>query len=301
MRKWFGLALASCLVVLMGTLLQPDRNIAVAVQHDSQQPHQQFDQQYMQQMHQLHQGDMPVASPIVAQAPAVPVTTESVTYATIDGQAITGYLARPAEASENLPGILVIHEWWGLNDNIKMMTERLAGEGYTALAVDLYEGEVAADPEQARALSTAANQNPERMQENMRQAFQYLETQQQAPKIASLGWCFGGAVSLRTALALPDQLDAAVIYYGRLVTEPAELSELEMPILGIFGGLDDSPSVESVREFEAALNSLDKSAEIHVYENADHAFANPSGTRYNAEAAEDAWEKTTAFLDRYLR
>ena len=300
MRKWFGLALLSCLVVLMGALLQPDGNLATA-QDNSHHPHQQFDQQYMQEMMHLHQQDMPVASPLVAQAPAVPVTTESVTYATIDGKPITGYLARPAETNENLPGILVIHEWWGLNDNIKMMTERLAGEGYTALAVDLYEGSVANAPEQARALSTTANENPERLQENMRQAFQYLETQQQAPKIASLGWCFGGAVSLRTALLLPDQLDAAVIYYGRLVTEPEELRPLEMPILGIFGGLDDSPSVESVREFETALNTVDKSAEIHIYEGADHAFANPSGTRYNAEAAEDAWEKTIAFLDRYLK
>ncbi|HEY9658079.1 MAG TPA: dienelactone hydrolase family protein, partial [Allocoleopsis sp.] len=272
MRKWLGLAIAGFLLVLSSSWLSVSRSLAIP-QSDSQP-------NYGQHLLQLHQDDRPVASPLVAQAPAVPVTTESVVYATIDGKPITGYLARPAESSENLPAILVIHEWWGLNDNIKQMTQRLAGEGYTALAVDLYEGQVADTPEQARVLVEAARQNPDRVNQHMAQAYQYLETEQQAPKIASLGWCFGGGVSLQTALLLPDQLDAAVIYYGRLETDPEVLRPLEMPILGIFGSLDENPSVDSVKQFEAALNSLKKPAEIHIYEGANHAFANPSGTRY---------------------
>lgn len=293
MRKWLGLAIVGFLFVLSSSWLVGSWSLAT--------PPLNHQQNYSQQMLQLHQGDRPVASPLVAQAPAVPVTTESVVYATIDGKPMTGYLARPAESGETLPAILVIHEWWGLNDNIKQMTQRLAGEGYTALAVDLYEGQVADTPEQARVLVEAARQNPDRIKDHMAQAYQYLKTEQQAPKIASLGWCFGGGVSLQTALLLPDQLNATVIYYGQLVTDPEALRPLEMPILGIFGALDENPSVESVHQFEAALNSLNKPAEIHIYEGANHAFANPSGTRYNAEAAADAWEKTVAFLDRTLR
>lgn len=288
MRKWFGLALLSGLLVVIGALARPDHHQLIAAD-------------YSQQMMHSHQGDHPIASPMVAQAPSVPVTSEEVTYATLDGNPVTGYLARPADATEPLPALIVIHEWWGLNDNIKMMTDRLAGEGYTALAVDLYEGQVADAPEQAMELTQAALQNPQRLQENLRQAYQYLETEQQAPRIGSIGWCFGGSWSLATALLFPEQLDATVIYYGgRLVTDPDQLSALEMPILGIFGGLDDNPSPETVREFESVLNALGKTAEIYIYEGADHAFANPSGERYNAEAAEDAWERTVTFLDRYL-
>jgi len=99
---------------------------------------------------------------------------------------------------------------------------------------------------------------------------------------------------------LPEQLDAAVIYYGRLVTDPAELAPLRMPILGIFGGQDRGIPVASVREFETALEALGNTVEIVVYEEAGHAFANPSGTRYQPEAAADAWERTMDFLDEHL-
>lgn len=290
MRKWLGLALISFLVVLVGAFARPDQSQLAVAQDD-----------YSQRMLHSHQGDRPLASPAIAQAPAVPVTAETVTYGTVDGQPIAGYLARPADATEPLPALIVIHEWWGLNDNIKAMTERLAGEGYTALAVDLYGGQVADAPEQAQQLTQAVSQNPQLAQENLRQAYQYLETEQQAPSIASIGWCFGGSWSLQTALLYPDKLDATVIYYGgQITTDPNELSPLKMPILGVFGELDDNPSPETVREFESALKSLGKSPEIYIYEGADHAFANPSGMRYNAEAAEDAWEKTVTFLDRHL-
>ncbi|WAL58096.1 dienelactone hydrolase family protein [Thermocoleostomius sinensis] len=295
MRKWIALALLSCVVVLTVSLGNPGHQWAVSAQGSSQPD-------YSQQMMHSHEGDRPVASPALAFAPTVPVTSEEVTYGMVDGRPVMGYLARPTDAAEPLPGLIVIHEWWGLNDNIRMMTDRLAGEGYTALAVDLYGGQVAEAPEQARQLTQAALQTPQTLQENLRQAYQYLETEQQAPKIASIGWCFGGSWSLNTALQLPDQLAAAVIYYGgQLVTDPEQLQSLQMPILGVFGELDDNPSPETVYEFKAALDSLGKSAEIYIYEGADHAFANPSGTRYNPEVAEDAWQRTIAFLDRHLK
>lgn len=249
-----------------------------------------------------HQQDTPIASPMIAVEPEQPVEGESVPYGRLDGTPVTGYLARPTNASDNLPGLIVIHEWWGLNENIKMMTRRLAGEGYVALAVDLYEGEVASEPEQALELLQQSQKKTRRLKQNIRQAYRYLESQQNANKIGSIGWCFGGTWSLNTALLFPRKLDAAVIYYGGgLETNPNRLKSLEMPILGIFGELDNNPSVEMVREFEAALQQVDKSAEIYIYENADHAFANPSGTRYNAEAAEQAWQETTEFLAQHLK
>lgn len=249
-----------------------------------------------------HQQDTPIASPIIAVEPEQPVEGESVVYTRLDGQPVTGYLARPTNASENLPGLIVIHEWWGLNDNIKMMARRLAGEGYVTLAVDLYEGEVASEPDQALKLLQNSQNKIRRLKQNIRQAYRYLEKEQNVEKIGSIGWCFGGTWSLNTALLFPKQLDAAVIYYGGgLETNPDRLKALQMPILGIFGELDNNPSVDTVRAFEAALQQLDKSVEIHIYEDANHAFANPSGTRYNAEAAEQAWQETTDFLAQHLK
>ena len=247
-----------------------------------------------------HQGDRPVASEIVSLKPAQPVVSEDVPYATVEGESVTGYLSQPIGITEPLPAILAIHEWWGLNDNIRMMADRLAGEGYTVLAVDLYGGQVAEEPEQAKQIMQSVMGNPEPAQDNLRQAYDYLVSQQNAPKVASIGWCFGGAWSLQTGLLLPEELDAMVIYYGRLVTDAAELEPLSMPIAGFFGAQDQGIPVADVKAFEAALKETGKSPEIHIYEEADHAFANPSGTRFNAEAAADAWEKTKEFLARSL-
>ncbi len=256
---------------------------------------------YADRLFQSHLGDRPIPSAAVAQAPEIPITAESVAYGTIEGQPIMGYLARPSDAITPLPGLIVIHEWWGLNENIEMMTRRLAAEGYTALAVDLF-GQVADTPEQAKAQVEAAAQNPEKLQQNLQQAYAFLNDRQQASKIGSIGWCFGGSWSLQTALLFPTDLDATVIYYGgQLATDPNVLEPLTMPILGLFGELDTNPSVETVRSFEAALNQLNKPVDVYIYPDANHAFANPSGTRYNAAAAEDAWQKTTAFLKQHLQ
>src|SRR5690606_16635746 len=168
-------------------------------------------------------------------------------------------------------------------------------------AVDLYEGRVAQTADSARAYVEEAMANEERLTENVRQAYQYLVTEQRAPRVGAVGWCFGGGWALRTALALPHSLDAAVIYYGQLVTDRDRLATLDVPILGLFGAEDQGIPLEQVRAFEAALDALGKDAEVHVYEGANHAFANPSGERYDAEAAEDAWAKTTAFLTEHLQ
>lgn len=249
---------------------------------------------------QEHQNDTPVATEAALQDPAQAVITQEVEYAIVNDQPIKGFLAEPAAADGPLPGIIAIHEWWGLNDNIKSMTQRLAGEGYRVLAVDLYEGEVADDPTKARQLTQQVMKNLDPAQENLLQAYDYLVNEQQATTMGAVGWCFGGTWSLTAGLLMPEDLDALVIYYGQLETDPTILESLNMPIAGFFGGQDRSIPVANVQLFESTLKDLGKTAEVYIYEDADHAFANPSGTRYNPEAAADAWEKTTTFLARTL-
>ena len=260
------------------------------------------DHDHAEKMSEEHKKDQPTPSPAASLEPRQPVEAEEVVYANLEGQEIRGYLARPAAKAEGpLPAILVIQEWWGLNDNIRAMTRRFAGEGYVALAVDLYEGKLATDPQQARALLQESMAKTGRLLDNLKQAHKFLEEKHKAEKIGVVGWCFGGGWSLQTAIHLPDGIDAAVIYYGRVVTEAAELAPIKAPILGLFGELDKGIPVEGVRAFEAKLKELGKEATIVIYPEADHAFANPSGQRYNEAAASDAWKKTTDFFASKLR
>ncbi len=250
------------------------------------------------EMAHQHQGDAPVATEAATAEPAAEVETQTVAYAKLNGQQVQGYLARPMGAEGPLPGIIVIHEWWGLNDNIRSMAEQLAGQGYRALAVDLYGGASASTPDEAQTLMRAALEKSGELTENLKQAYTYLSDGGQ--KVGTIGWCFGGGWSLQTALALPQDIDATVIYYGRLVTESSELEKLQMPILGFFGAEDEGIPVESVKAFEGALKGLGKSASIHIYDGAGHAFANPSGQSYQPEPAKDAWQKTLAFFEEHL-
>jgi carboxymethylenebutenolidase len=259
------------------------------------------DAEYAAKMAQEHARDQPVPSPATHGDVAAPIKSQSVQYATVNGKPVMGYLAYPAAAEGGLPAVLVFHEWWGLNDNIKKMADQLAGEGYVALAADLYGGRVASQPEAARSLMEQALKDRDAMGQNLRQAHAYLKEQIKATRVGTIGWCFGGGISLQASLIVPDQVDATVIYYGHVSSDPADLKPLKAPILGLFGGADDGIPVESVRAFEATLKSLGKQATIVIYDGAGHAFANPSGTSYKADAAADAWQKSLAFLAEHLK
>ncbi len=235
-------------------------------------------------------GDKPRETALAAEADIVTMDLDYF------GEA-RGFLAKPS-AEGRYPGVVMIHEWWGLNDNIRNEAQRLAKEGYVVLAVDLYDQKSAQTPDEARALVGSFDQ--EKGIQNMQAAKTYLLQQEKVTKVAGLGWCFGGGQSLQLALNSSD-LDATVIYYGRLVTDKDELSVINWPVLGIFASEDQGIPVATVREFEASLNDLGVENSIHIYEGTDHAFANPSGDRYNMEAAEDAWAKTVAFLNENLK
>jgi carboxymethylenebutenolidase len=256
---------------------------------------------YADEMRHQHDGETPAASGAAAGAEALDVVSEEVTYATVGGQAVRGTLVRPRGAAAGLPGLVVVHEWWGLNDNVRAMAARYAAEGYAVLAVDLYGAPAAETPDAAMALMQAAFARPAATTDNLRQAYAYL-TGRGAERVGVLGWCFGGNQSLQAALALPAEIDATVIYYGgNPPSDPAPLRALQMPVLGLYGGADTSIPQEAVAAFDAALTVADVEHEVVVYPGAAHAFANPSGERYDAVAAEDAWRRSTAFLAEHLK
>lgn len=251
-------------------------------------------------MSREHADDTTEPSPATAFVPARDVLSDpAMPYAESGDDLIYGYFAAPSDVVEPLPALIVIHEWWGLNDNIRAMADQLAGEGYMVLAVDLYGGKTAETPGAARELMLKVVEEPEMAKANIRAAYEFLEVAG-APRIGSLGWCFGGGWSLAAAQMLPDDLDASVIYYGQVTGDEEKLRPVNAPILGLFAANDAGIKVESVEAFRNALERLRKEHEIHIYPDVGHAFANPTGNNYNADAATDAWAKTLDFLERHL-
>ena len=244
-----------------------------------------------------HKYDTPVSTEGAMRAPAAKVESNEIVYGQSGDQVHRGYLSRPV-ATDTTSGLIVIHEWWGLNEDIHAMTEQLAALGYTALAVDLYDGQSATQVRDAFGLSTNLSSNEERGLANLQQAYDYLEDEMGATKIGVIGWCLGGKWSLKTALMLPKEINATVIYYGSLTDDQEKLSTLHMPIIG-FVGTRDRLHKEFIA-FDEDMKKLGKNASVHIYEGAKHAFANASGVVYEPVAAEDSWEKTVNFLKAHL-
>jgi len=222
-----------------------------------------------------------------------------------------GYLVYPIMSNENetennnntLPAVIMIHENKGLNDNIKNMANLLARNGYVVLAVDLFNGEVTTDRNRSSVLTQQVRDNQGIATANLKSAVKYAASlpNVNADKIVSLGWCFGGAQSLQLALNSQDHpLAATIIYYGRLVTDKAILSDIKWPVLGIFGDQDSSIPVDTVNAFELALNSSGITNEMYIYKGVGHAFANPSGENYAPKETQDAWQKTLSFLEKHV-
>lgn len=214
-----------------------------------------------------------------------------------------GYLAYPTEGGSH-PGIILIHEWWGLNDDIRELADRFAGEGYVALAVDLYNGKSTTVQAEAQQLSDAVRNDTDGAFANLRAAVDYLRARPDVDdtRLASVGWCFGGAWSYNMA---KNDLGtrASIMYYGQFDPKD-DLSHMRALILGHFGEDDASIKVDNVREFQAKLETLNGEHEIYIYPNAGHGFANFRGganQAYNEDAAELAWERTLSFLGTALR
>jgi carboxymethylenebutenolidase len=206
------------------------------------------------------------------------------------------YLAEPDGKSK--AGILIFHEWWGLNEHIKSQADRLAELGYRALALDLYGGRVADSPDQARAFMQAVNEQKSRA--IIDAAIAYLkEGKEGALRIGTIGWCFGGTWSMRAALQGGKDVHAAVVYYGELVTEPKALAPLSAPVLAHVARKDKWVTPAMGKAFETVAKSAGKSVTVKLYD-ADHAFANPSSPNHDSGSAAEAWRRTISFLEKHL-
>lgn len=209
----------------------------------------------------------------------------------------SAYLSVP-EGAGPFSAVLLIHEWWGLNDHIRHQADRLAADGYVALAIDLYGGQVATTRDEAMALMKGVEDGAAHAV--LSAGWNFLASDAvKANRRGVIGWCFGGGWSLQHVLATPD-VDAGVIFYGRLNTDPKALARIQAPLLGVFGNRDQGIPVETVDEFEAALTEAGVIHEIHRFD-AEHAFANPSSAHYDDISAAAAWEKVREFLALHLR
>jgi carboxymethylenebutenolidase len=225
---------------------------------------------------------------------ALATTSKNVSYKSGD-DTVQAVLYAP-EGKGPFPGIVVIHEYWGLNDWVKEQAAKLSDLGYVALAVDLYRGKVATTPDEAHELMRGVPED--RAARDLHAAVEFLKSQPNVKKdrIASIGWCMGGGYSLNVALQEPT-LTAAVINYGHLATDSESLKKINAAILGIFGGQDRGIPVDDVKKFEQSLKQLGKKVEIVIYPDASHAFENPNNkTGYRADDAADAWKRTVKFL-----
>jgi carboxymethylenebutenolidase len=217
------------------------------------------------------------------------------------GNGGSGLLVTPAGKGPS-PAVIVIQEWWGLDEWVKDQARALAREGYVALAVDLYRGKVTDKQEEAHQYMSGLSSD--QALSDLVGAYAFLTARPDVKKdrIGSIGWCMGGRYSLELATREP-KLAAAVAYYGAAPTDEAAIARIGAPVLGNYGGDDKGPSPEAVRAFEAAMKKAGKKIDVKVYDGAPHAFANPNNPwgGYRETAARDAWARTTAFFAANLK
>jgi carboxymethylenebutenolidase len=236
---------------------------------------------------------------VVVAASAFAADGKSVSYKSGD-ETVQGQLYTPAGKGP-FPALVVVHEYWGLNDWVKDQASKLADQGYVALAVDLYRGKVATTPDEAHQIMRGVPED--RAKRDLHAAVEFLKSQSNVKKdrIGSIGWCMGGGYALDVALQEPD-LAATVINYGHLATDPDALKKINASILGLFGGQDKGITPDDVHKFEASMKQLGKKIDIKIYDDAGHAFENSNNTNgYRAADAADAWKRTVDFLAGTLK
>lgn len=213
----------------------------------------------------------------------------------------SGYLALPASADAKKPAVLVIQEWWGVDDWVREQTARFAEQGYIALAPDLYRGRRTNSPEEAHELARGLPED--RAMADLKGAVDYLasRTDVDPNRIGVIGWCMGGGYALKLATADP-RVKATVVNYGSLVTDNDAITRIAGPVLGNFGADDRGIPAEDVKAFGANLTKYGKLGDIKIYDGAGHAFMNPNNKQgYNEAAALDAQDRIDQFFDRTLR
>ena len=214
-------------------------------------------------------------------------------------ETINGILYTP-QGKGPFPALVVVHEWLGLDSFAKEQASKLADQGYVTLAIDLYRGKLATTPGEAHQLMRGLP--GDRANRDLLAASSYLRSLKNVDpaKVGDIGWCMGGGYALDLAIADP-KLKVAVINYGHLASDEATLKKINATILGIFGGQDKGIPPEDVKKFESQLKAFGKTAEIHIFPDAGHAFENPNDKRYRADDAAQAWKLTVDFLAKYLK
>lgn len=213
---------------------------------------------------------------------------------------VNAYLVMP-DGEGPFPTVILVHEWWGLNDWVKNNADQFAKKGYAALAIDLYRGNVTDKPDEAHEYSRALDQ--EQGVRDVIAAYNYIKTVKgvDSARIGSIGWCMGGTYSLQAAIYIPD-LKAAVVCYGGLSKDPEILSKINAPVLGIFGEEDKGIPPQSVKEFENIMKEHGKQITIYDYPKVGHAFMNENNKAgYNKKTTTDAWKQIWSFFDKNLK
>jgi carboxymethylenebutenolidase len=228
------------------------------------------------------------------------VVSDRLPYAEIDDELVYGYFVFPSDMIEPLPAVVIVHEWWGLTDDIRAASDRLASEGFIVLAVDLYGGNTADSLTVARELMAGVIEDSSAAAQNIEGAIDFVMNTAGAPRIGLLGYGLGGGLVLDSVIDLKDQIDAAVMYYGQVRSDQGKLLPISAPLLGLFGAADRAVSVESVEEFRNALQKLRKNYEIVVYPDAGTDFASPQSRNFDSALAEQAWQKSLEFLKLHL-
>ncbi|PYV47313.1 MAG: dienelactone hydrolase family protein [Acidobacteria bacterium] len=235
---------------------------------------------------------------LLMAVPLFAATPKDVTFKS-DGDTVKAIAYTP-EGKGPFPAIIVIHEWWGLNDWVKEQASKLADQGYLALAVDFYRGKVATTRDEAHELSRAPS---DRVKRDAQAAFAYLQSRADVKKdkIGAIGWCWGGGYSLQLAIEEPT-LAADVINYGDVSASSDELKRINAPILGLFGAHDQGITPDDVKKFGEELDKLGKKGDITIYPDAGHGFQNPvNGAGYKPEDTADAWSKILMFFAQHLQ
>ena len=235
-----------------------------------------------------------------ARAPARDTLAESLPYADIDSDLVYGYFAIPSDMIDPLPAIVLVHDTSGLDDGMKAVADRLAGDGYIVLAVDLYRGRPTATAADIREREIELVENHDQTLDNLRQAFAFIRASTGAPSVAVTGFGLGGGWALTSMLQLPDSIDAAVSFYGQVRNNREVLQQVDVPFLGFFLESDRAVKAESVRDFEEAMQSLSKDVFIRIYEEGDPGFAMPGAEAYDSYLADEAWSVMLAFLEQRL-
>lgn len=239
-------------------------------------------------------------SPVASTYQERDVISDNMPYAEVGDELVYGYFVAPADMFEPLPAVIMIHEWWGLNDNVREQADRLAAAGFIVFAVDLFGGKTATTSSTARELMLGVVEDPESANENLLSAYRFVSETAGAPAVAALGWRFGGLWSLKAAMLLPDEIDAVVIYYGQVGADEERLLPVNAPILGLFAADDISVKKATIDAFRDALERLRKDYEIQIYPGVRQGFANEDATNFDRNAAADAWQRSLNFLQRHL-